>query len=211
MTRLLGGIVSFGFAVFLTALSAHADDDVLYWMMSGTESMTDENGQKTTVSEFLTASGGSDFSARVRVTGGGVAEDTFLNLYYYDGSDFVLDDSAEAAFQQSGGVWSCSLGEGNLASVGAYSSGSPEYSFVIELGNVVNEEWTQTLATSSTMTYQSLADAGFISQTFDVSPPVSTMWNGGAFTAIPEPTSGMLMLMGLALLSLRRKRAADGV
>ncbi len=34
-----------------------------------------------------------------------------------------------------------------------------------------------------------------------------TGWSASGFTAVPEPTSGMLMLLGMALLGLRRKKA----
>jgi len=198
-------MIAFAAVALMSACVLRADDDVLYWMLTGSEAMTDADGQQTTVSDFLTASGGTDFSARVRVKGGGLSEDTFLDLYYYDGEDFVLDSGyTDAAFFEDGGVWSCGLGDGNLSSIGAYSSTSPEYSFTIELGNVVNDEWTQTLATSSSVTYQQLADDGFIRQTFDLTPPVNTMWNGTSFTAVPEPSGGMLLMMGVALLALRR-------
>lgn len=35
-----------------------------------------------------------------------------------------------------------------------------------------------------------------------------TPWNGGTFTAAPEPTGGMLVLLGLGVLGLRRRRMA---
>ena len=33
-----------------------------------------------------------------------------------------------------------------------------------------------------------------------------TPWNGGTFTAAPEPTGGVLVLLGLGVLGLRRRR-----
>lgn len=38
-------------------------------------------------------------------------------------------------------------------------------------------------------------------------PGTSTPWTGGEFHAVPEPTSGLLLLLGVAGLALRRKRA----
>ena len=35
----------------------------------------------------------------------------------------------------------------------------------------------------------------------------STAWKSNSFTAVPEPTSGLLMLLGMAGLALKRKRA----
>ncbi len=214
MKRLFGGMVALGVAAILTARSAHADEDVLYWMMDGTEKVTNTDGTKSSVSDFFNAyeaSTDSYFAARVRVTGGDISADTFLQMYYYDeelGNYTIVDGSMGMEFYQESGAWTMDSTEPNIASIGAYSSSSPEYSFIIELGNVSGDEWT-TIAKSSSATYANLS--AYVRETFSVNPPAAGAWNGGAFTAVPEPTSGMLMLMGLALLSLRRKRAADGV
>lgn len=34
----------------------------------------------------------------------------------------------------------------------------------------------------------------------------AAIWNGGAFVVVPEPTSGLMLLLGAAVLGLRRKR-----
>ena len=49
----------------------------------------------------------------------------------------------------------------------------------------------------------------YIKEWSDLSNMTQSMqgWSAGGFTAVPEPTSGMLMLFGMALLGLRRKKA----
>ena len=61
---------------------------------------------------------------------------------------------------------------------------------------------------SAAATYSSLAD--YIHQTFDINPGSLASWTPTEFTAVPEPTSGILTAMGLALLALRRKRFNRG-
>ena len=54
-----------------------------------------------------------------------------------------------------------------------------------------------------------------VADTYTVSGLTSDTWSGdkftyasrGNFTAVPEPTSGLLMLLGVAGLALRRRRA----
>lgn len=54
----------------------------------------------------------------------------------------------------------------------------------------------------------SAKNVGFSSQSGSSSLPTGTGFQGaGAWSAVPEPTSGLLMLIGMAGLALRRKRA----
>lgn len=79
-------------------------------------------------------------------------------------------------------------------------------SFYVELLN----ESGDSLAQSASFTYSALLDGGF----FDVNHPgsIAPVNHTGAavfsgYTAVPEPTSGLLMLLGVAGLALRRRRA----
>jgi len=63
------------------------------------------------------------------------------------------------------------------------------------------------VATSDVATYNAIR--GFMDETFSGSTP-STKHDGYytfSYSAIPEPTSGLLMLIGIAGLALRRRRA----
>lgn len=78
-------------------------------------------------------------------------------------------------------------------------------SFMIELGNydAGTDNWL-VLATSQQSTYSELLNAGHI---FNNEMDMQTIvpWSGGQYT-VPEPTSGILILIGGGLLALRRKR-----
>ena len=93
----------------------------------------------------------------------------------------------------------------------AYSSivspyASAEYSFVIELGNWDwdNGTWTM-IAASSAASYSELKDLGHIVElsTIEATPP--TTWAPTSYT-VPEPSGGLLFIIGGGLLALRRRR-----
>ena len=84
-----------------------------------------------------------------------------------------------------------------------------QLSFAIELGNWESGEWV-TLATSGTMSYSDLAvkdaDGVHILQMAE-SVDLSNFqpWAPNAYV-VPEPSSGLLALIGAGLLALRRRR-----
>ena len=201
----------------LSAGVSSAGDDVLYWMVDDTAAITTDpaNNTTTTIGDFfnnigdynipgVTTGEGSAFAARVRVTGGNLTEDTFLDLYI---PGYGLDEGGGAygvEFSNVGGYWGAGVPTGNQSPSGDFSAGTPEYSFTVELGNIdSSDNWT-TVAYSATATYSSLAD--YIHQTFDINPGQTAVWTPTSFTAVPEPSSGLLTLIGFAFLALRRKR-----
>ena len=197
-------------AVALTAGVASAGDDVLYWMVDNSATV-EKDGVTTSITSFFDNYGapeGSAFAARVRVTGGDIqdGQDVFLDLYI-PGSG--VDEGGGAwgvEFSDAGGYWGAGVPTGNQSPSGDFSAGTPEYSFIVELGNIdASDNWT-TVATSASATYSSLGD--YIHETFDINPGQIAVWTPTTFTApVPEPSSGLLMAVGLALLALRRKRA----
>ena len=74
---------------------------------------------------------------------------------------------------------------------------------LVYLTTDANDNWT-TVATSAAATYSSLAD--YIHKTFDLNPGQDAVWTPSQFHAVPEPSSGLLTLIGFAFLALRRKR-----
>ena len=191
-------------AIGLLANVASADDGVLYWMVGegATVSGSDIGTQdiETYLSAYENATEGSWSAARVRVIGGD--SDTFLDLYTPGGS---MPGADGIDFDDFGDAWGAGVPDGVQSAI---SSGTPEYSFIIELGNVTDSRWT-TVAQSSSKTYAQLADAGFIRPTFNMNPPASAIWSPGQFQAVPEPSGGLLTLMGIALLALRRRRMGE--
>jgi hypothetical protein len=198
-------------AVALTAGVASADEDILSWMV-GSDATVEKDGVTTSVSSFFENYGApqdSAFAARVRVTGGNIQEgqDVFLDLYI---PGYGLDEGGGAwgvEFSTVGGYWGAGVPTGNQSPSGNYSAGTPEFSFIVELGNIdSSDNWT-TVATSAAKAYSDLGD--YIHQTFDINPGQLAVWTPAQFTAVPEPSGGLLTLMGVALLALRRKRLVE--
>lgn len=196
-------------AALLTVGVASAEEDVLYWMIDSNAEVT-KDGVTSTVGSFFDnyeAPEGSAFAARVRVTGGNITEDTFLDLYIPGYGVDTGNGDLGVGFSDAGGYWGAGVPTGNQSPIGAYSAGSPEFSFIVELGNIdSSENWT-TVATSAAATYSSLA--ANIHQTFNIEPGQAAVWTPGSFQAVPEPSGGLLTLMGVALLALRRKRTGE--
>ena len=142
--------------------------------------------------------------ARIRVASDGTP--IYLNLFDQEsGTEYVygmlpimpqLEPGYETPiFSQAGPVWT---------DLGAY--GDSAYSFLVELGHMdENGNWT-VMAVSETATYEALQAAGFTTSDA-VNYPNMTPWTP-TFT-VPEPSSGLLLLVGGALLSLRRKRRSE--
>ncbi len=90
--------------------------------------------------------------------------------------------------------------------LGAY--GNDSYSFFVEMVNYNNGEW-ETVATGQTMSYTDLVSGGYVATgPIDSATAAANAsnFNMGAGGAVPEPTSGLLLLIGGALLALRRRR-----
>ena len=200
-------------ALLTVGVSSAAENDVLYWMVDDSASVKRTDGTTATISEYFAspavAVSGSEYAARVRVTGGGIQEgqDVFLDLYTGSGVDegggyWGVD------FSDDSGYWGAGVPTGNQSPSGDYSAGTPEYSFIVELGNINSDDysWT-TVAKSAAATYSSLGD--YIHKTFDLNPGQTAVWTPGSFQAVPEPSGGLLTLMGVALLALRRKRTGE--
>ena len=84
------------------------------------------------------------------------------------------------------------------------------YSFFIELVNKVDGDSTSTItsiARSGRVSYGELGTALAASVEFDAQwSSINALGSGLTFTALPEPTSGLMLLVGAAMLGLRRKR-----
>lgn len=83
------------------------------------------------------------------------------------------------------------------------------YSYYIEIISNASGLPYSKVATSTTKTYADLvtSDPKVIYTGSELEVPKLTAWTGGSYTAAPEPTSGLLVLIGVGLLGLKRKLA----
>ena len=149
----------------------------------------------------------NELAARVRaIDGNGTS--VYLDLWYYDDAsgkylkDLGLKESWVNEYGQSGVNYSPIPGALDLMSA----------QFVIELGRLMwneNDEeltWLVTLATSPVTSYSDLTASGHISPG-ELAIHDHTPWSDFRFFRGPEPSSGLLMLLGGAFCLLRRRKS----
>ena len=166
----------FGFAAIFLACTVRAEDDglrVLWWQVGD---LTDPDSLENVAVERVNG-GGMTTAADIGVTHARIREvstgdylvmlDPETGLYTLDSMNVPM-------------TW--------LADVSAYSSGSPEYVFVVELGNWDGSNWW-TLALSETATYSDLAANNHIDNTSGYNPNPITPWMPTSYVG-PEPSSG---------------------
>ena len=82
------------------------------------------------------------------------------------------------------------------------------YSYYIEIISKEPGLPYEQVAKSTMKTYTELVTANpNVIYTSELDVPKLAAWTGGTYTAAPEPTSGLLVLIGVGLLGLKRKRA----
>jgi hypothetical protein len=180
-------------AAFALTLSCEAagGGEVLWWMIGenyGSITGTTEDGKTTMTAAQL---GVTDARIGYEDASG---NRTYLTLYGIDdqGTVYALEGAA---------------GVGLPAEYFADLSGISDlgYSFVLELGHWENNQWINTSMEASA-TYQELVAGKHISNWDNTAPTYGTPWTPSNFSVVPEPSSGLMVLVGTALLMLRRKR-----
>ena len=125
--------------------------------------------------------------------------------YLFEGalSESVLDSIAAGTWDGSGSIASANAAANGAvmkAGVGSYENTTKTFSMVLFDA--------ATYATATEFKYAEVPDVVFVTanKTANFTTALSNAsWT--AMAAVPEPTSGLLMLVGLVGLALRRKRA----
>ena len=170
-------------ALLSIAFTAVADDYYLYWMVADEATVTAMDGTESA----LTTHGGTVY-ARIRGESSTSGETTYLNIYSSrEGGEEVSLQAIETE---------CVV----PYYVGIFTSRvQPEgMTYWVELYN------SQTIADSSWIGQAQLAwDDSYVTSSGMATPASYSLVS--QFSAAPEPTSGLLLLVGLAGLALRRR------
>lgn len=190
------------FCAILFAVSAPASlyaeegGELLWWLISDTSKIsgTDESGTTYTAADL----GVTD--ARIR--------------YSADDGSFGYLPLMGVAEDGSVQIYSGALGVGLPGEYYAdiSESSGPAYSFVIELGNWADGQWVRTTMKSESATYNSLVANNHISVWYgtDPIPSYGRPWTPSSFSVVPEPCCSMLLVVGCAVLALRRRMPSKG-
>lgn len=170
-------------------LRAADGGEVIWWLMGDVNNITAEKDGET-----YTAASMNVNAARVRYQND--SERGYLTIYASasDGEAHLTYGTGAAA----------SVPGWYFASLGGLSGAS--YSYVIELGNWSNGAWTGTSMESAPASYSELHTKQAIASWTDTPPIYSQPWTPTHFRVVPEPNSGIMLLIGGALLTLRRRR-----
>lgn len=185
----------------LWAVQAQASDYLLYWQVEDTAAITWFDGTELgTVSDYVNRDGQSINMARAVSS----ASPDGMYTYYMDIG--ITSDTMEPTGD--------GMGTGTMLSyIGAFDSSTSlaGLSFAIELGNWENGQWT-TLATTGMISYNDLTqiasgEGGTYILTADqgYNLPTFMAWSPTSYN-VPEPSAGLMMLIGAGLLALRRRR-----
>lgn len=167
-----------GFSIVLASTMSHAA--YMYWQLDEyDEQFASDKGVYTFNGHEIT-------DAQVWMVNGD--EKTQLISYWQDGTVATGIKPSDATYY---------IALDDMKDYGAYS-------FYVELTGYDSAVYgANTGVIGSTAEPVKYADmAGYITKSLTVPPAI---WTGGAY-AVPEPTSGLLMMMGLALLSLKRRK-----
>ena len=151
---------------------------------------------------------------RILVLSASILAATFANasflLWQVDTTDYsgkITDTVNRYQLWTTDGTTSTKLqttstaGSPNNYDVSSYSTGN--YSFYVELVNWESADKVTTVAKSESVTYSELS-ANIVTTLESVSSV--SPWHASNYESVPEPTTGLMLLLGLSLVSLKRRK-----
>lgn len=160
---------------------AHASNAAyLYWQVS-----SDDLSGASDATSWYTTGGGSVNAAQIYDANGNLQSTIYLN-----GEDIG----------STAGVPTTTPYAIEIETVTDGSS----YSYYVELGNYAESVFTAVARSATTpVQYSSSGNTPITTSLSDMTRV--TPWHAGSYSAVPEPTSAILMLFGAAMLGLKRK------
>ena len=136
--------------------------------------------------------------------------DTFTSATLYTSTDRNATGASATALgtvsADNGTLFTDELGtysDQMQTDISAYSGDSPEYFFFVEMANYNGGDTKRGYVYS----YQDLVNNGYVATNpFDSASAIAAAGANNLGASTPEPTSGMLLLIGGSLLALRRRR-----
>jgi len=121
----------------------------------------------------------------------------------------VANNSGTSVKSVVGAVAASDFGTMQGTAIDVSTLGSANYSYYIEIISTAATSATipyQEIAVSETKSYNDLVTANAVYTGSEMAVPSLVAWTGGTYAAAPEPTSGLLLIFGIGLLGLKRKR-----
>ena len=181
--------------VATVSCSAAEGGEVLWWMI-GSDYQTGISGT-TKEGGAMTAGELGVKDARIRYQDASGNTLGYLPLYALDGDNNVHVFPGNEGLGLPGSYF------GDLSDL---AGSLTAYSFVLELGNYDEGSWVHTSMESEAASYNDLVANKHISEWRETTPTYGTPWKPTNFTVVPEPNSGLMLLVGGAFLVLRRRR-----
>ena len=184
-------------SVLVASLSCEAAEggEVLWWMVGedykSITGTTKEGGTMNAKDLGVT-------DARIRYQDGSGNTLGYLKLYGLNSDGTVYE------LEGAGGAEVPAMFFGSLSDL---AGDLTAYSFVLELGNWKGGNWVHTSMESKVASYNDLKEQMHITDWHETTPTYGTPWQPTTgYTVVPEPSSGLMLLVGGAVLMLRRRR-----